>query len=273
MAEHDDCARLRELAPELALGVLTGEERAEARNHLATCADCREYVLELTSVSDGLLALVPGAEPPVGFEDRLLSRMGITSGQPSAMQATGVSGVLTGMPTTPIPVQHAPVARPAPAAQSQAPVADLAQRRARRAAGRWVPLAAAAAAIALVFGIGGWAMGLNSQNGPVQQASSAATPQLLHGTLDSADHKPMGHVWAWQGKPSWLYMDVEVEPHTGMTVTCQVQQADGTVVTVGTFALSNGYGHWGAPAPVAAGEKARLVDSDGTVLASTTLAA
>jgi hypothetical protein len=95
---------------------------------------------------------------------------------------------------------------------------------------------------------------------------------LLHGTLVSADHKPMGHVWAWPGKPSWVYMDVEVEPHSGMTVTCQVQQADGTMVTVGTFTLSNGYGHWGAPAPVAKGEKARLVDSDGAVLASTTLA-
>ena len=254
MAEHDDCARLRELAPELALGVLSGEERAEARNHLAICPECREYVLELTSVGDGLLALVPGAEPPVGFEDRLLSRMSITAGQASISAAV----------TAPIPIAQAP---------APVPVDVLAQRRARRGAGRWVPLVAAAAAIALVFGFGGWAMGLNSQNRPVEQTASPSAPQLLHGTLLTADHKPMGHVWAWQGKPSWLYMDVEVEQHTGMTVTCQVQQADGTVVTVGTFALSNGYGHWGAPAPVGKGEKARLVDSDGTVLASTTLAA
>jgi hypothetical protein len=40
---------------------------------------------------------------------------------------------------------------------------------------------------------------------------------------------------------------------------------------VGTFALSNGYGHWGAPAPVGTGEKARLLDSDGAVIASATL--
>ena len=82
----------------------------------------------------------------------------------------------------------------------------------------------------------------------------------------------MGHVWAWPGNPSWVYMDVEVNQHTGMTVICQVQQADGSTVTVGTFALSNGYGHWGAPAPVGQGEKARLLDSDGAVLASATLA-
>jgi hypothetical protein len=56
-----------------------------------------------------------------------------------------------------------------------------------------------------------------------------------------------------------------------MTVTCQVQQADGKVVTVGTFTLSDGYGHWGAPAPVGPGEKARLVDSEGSVIASANL--
>ena len=260
---EQDCARLRELAPELALGVLSGEERAEVREHLAGCPDCREYVLELTAVGDGLLALVPGAEPPVGFEDRLLSRMGITAGQASSA------------PTAPIPVMSQTGPAPTPPVQQQlpgqAPVDDLAQRRQRRTGRRWVPLAAAAAAIALVFGFSGWAMGLNSQNGPATTPAQAAGP-LLHGTLLSADHKSMGHVWAWPGKPSWLYMDVEVQQHTGMTVTCQVQQADGTMVTVGTFALSNGYGHWGAPAPVGTGEKARLVDSDGAVLASATLA-
>jgi hypothetical protein len=260
---------MRELAPELALGVLTGEQRGEARKHLATCPDCREYVLELTSVGDGLLALVPGAEPPVGFEDRVLSRMGISAGGASSA------------PTAPIPVSQFAAQPPAqsspqptvhPVAQSPvAPqvVVDLAQRRARR----WLPLAAAAAAIALVFGVGGWAMGLNTQgSGSGNVAAPPVATSLLHGTLLSADHKPMGHVWAWTGKPSWLYMDVEVEQHTGMSVTCQVQQADGTMVTIGTFALSNGYGHWGAPAPVGKGEKARLVDSDGAVLASATLA-
>jgi hypothetical protein len=261
MAEQD-CARLRELAPELALGVLTGEERGEARKHLANCPDCREYVLELTSVGDGLLALVPGAEPPVGFEDRVLSRMGMLAGQ------------AIGAPTTPLPVLQPPLPpRPAavrvPVAQAPAPVVDLAKRRSRR----WVPLAAAAAAIALVFGFSGWAMGLDNQTAPSQAGppSQAATP-LLHGTLVSADHKAIGHVWAWPGKPSWVYMDIEVDQQTGMTVICQVQQADGSTVTVGTFALSNGYGHWGAPAPVGQGEKARLLDSDGAVLASATLA-
>src|SRR5437660_4235293 len=147
MAEHDDCTRLHELAPELALGVLTGQERAEARKHMATCPDCREYVLELTSVGDGLLALVPGAEPPVGFEDRVLSRMGLAAGQTPGAQVSAAqtsaaqfsAAQFSVAPTAPIPVRQplAPASRPAHAPQPQAPVADLAQRRARRGATRW----------------------------------------------------------------------------------------------------------------------------------------
>ena len=285
MAERD-CARLRELAPELALGVLTGEERAEARKHLAACPECREYVLELTSVGDGLLALVPGAEPPLGFEDRVLSRLGISAGQQAATtQPISVAQVAAAVRLPQAPPQLQPQPRQAqprpqpqarghaqPLAAERAPVVDLERKRAQRGSRRWLPIAAAAAAIALVFGFGGWAMGLNSQGGQVSAnpPSTAATP-LLDGTLLSADHKAMGHVWAWPGKPSWVYMDVEVEQHTGMSVTCQVQRADGSMVTVGTFALNNGYGHWGAPAPVGKGAKARLLDSDGAVIASATL--
>lgn len=283
MAERD-CTRLHELAPELALGVLTGEERAEARKHLATCPDCREHVLELTSVGDGLLALVPGAEPPVGFEDRVLTRLGISAGQQAAptqpISVAQVRAAVTTPTSTPASTPTSapgstPRSRPKHAQQpapipQQAPVVDLARQRARRGARRWMPIAAAAAAIALVFGFGGWAIGLNGRSGPPAGQVAAATP-LLHGTLLSADRRSIGHVWAWPGKPSWVYMDVEVEQHTGMNVTCQVQRADGSIVTVGTFALDNGYGHWGAPAPVGKGEKARLVDSDGAVIASATL--
>jgi hypothetical protein len=73
------CDRMRELAPELALDVLTGYERAIAQAHLNQCPECRAYVGSLTRVSDRLLSLVPSAEPPVGFEDRVLSRMGLTA--------------------------------------------------------------------------------------------------------------------------------------------------------------------------------------------------
>ncbi len=72
------CERMRELAPELALDILSGEERAAVQAHLNECPECREYVGSLTQVGDRLLTLVPGVEPPVGFEDRVLARMGLT---------------------------------------------------------------------------------------------------------------------------------------------------------------------------------------------------
>jgi hypothetical protein len=99
------CARMRELAPELALDVLTGYERATAQAHLGVCAPCREYVSSLTQIGDRMLTLVPGVEPPVGFEDRVLARMGLTSPPaqaprrrwwPMALVAASVAAVVFG---------------------------------------------------------------------------------------------------------------------------------------------------------------------------------
>jgi anti-sigma factor RsiW len=70
-----DCARIRELAPELALGIADGEQRAEALEHLAGCAECRAHLESLARVADELLLLAPPLEPPLGFEDRVASRL------------------------------------------------------------------------------------------------------------------------------------------------------------------------------------------------------
>jgi hypothetical protein len=70
-----DCAGLREIAPELVLGVASGHERGDALAHLAGCSTCQEHVRELTAVADALLLLAPVAEPPLGFESRVLERV------------------------------------------------------------------------------------------------------------------------------------------------------------------------------------------------------
>ena len=70
------CAEVRELAPELALGILGGAERAEALLHVNVCARCQAYVVELTEAADAIPQLVPEAEPPPGFELRVLHRLG-----------------------------------------------------------------------------------------------------------------------------------------------------------------------------------------------------
>jgi Putative zinc-finger len=65
------CAAVRDAAPELALGILDGAERAELLLHLAGCPRCQEHVNELAGVADGLTRLAPEIEPPFGFSRRV----------------------------------------------------------------------------------------------------------------------------------------------------------------------------------------------------------
>ena len=74
------CEEVRNLAPEVALGLAEGEERAEALRHLSTCSECRRAVEEFTQVADELLMLAPEQEPPAGFESRVIDAIGL--GQP-----------------------------------------------------------------------------------------------------------------------------------------------------------------------------------------------
>jgi anti-sigma-K factor RskA len=69
------CDEVRALAAELALGVLPGRERAAALAHIAGCAGCRDEVDSMAGVADALLLMAPEAEPPAGFESRVLARV------------------------------------------------------------------------------------------------------------------------------------------------------------------------------------------------------
>jgi Putative zinc-finger len=74
MTAEMECEQVRELAPELALGIAEGEERDAALRHLTGCAGCRRLVAELSSVGDELLLLLaPAQKPPPGFESRVLA--------------------------------------------------------------------------------------------------------------------------------------------------------------------------------------------------------
>jgi RimJ/RimL family protein N-acetyltransferase len=70
-----ECDQVRDLVPELALGIADGAERAAALRHLARCPDCRRMLEELSAVTDELLLLAPEHDPPPGFESRVLERM------------------------------------------------------------------------------------------------------------------------------------------------------------------------------------------------------
>lgn len=70
-----DCAEVRPVLAELAIGALGGDERAAALRHVASCAGCARELERLADVADGLLLLAPAAEPPAGFEAAALAAM------------------------------------------------------------------------------------------------------------------------------------------------------------------------------------------------------
>jgi len=69
------CQQCRELAAELALNMLPARERVGVLAHLDACTGCRDTVSAMTVTADRLVELLPGAEPPVGFEHRVLTAL------------------------------------------------------------------------------------------------------------------------------------------------------------------------------------------------------
>jgi anti-sigma-K factor RskA len=114
---------------ELALGVLTGRERARALAHVDECPRCAEELEQLSRAADSMLLASPDAEPPMGFETRLFERMGVSDvprlddrrraprwvpvGFAAAAAAVAALGVGLGMTLTSSPA-------PAPLAQGHA---------------------------------------------------------------------------------------------------------------------------------------------------------
>ena len=66
-----DCAVFQDAAAELALGILTGPDRAAALKHMERCASCQAEVASLAAAADRLLDLVPERGAPDGFESRM----------------------------------------------------------------------------------------------------------------------------------------------------------------------------------------------------------
>jgi len=67
---------VRPTLAEVALGLAEGRERAAVVSHVEICDACRAELAALASVADSLTTLAPAAEPPPGFEARVVSRLG-----------------------------------------------------------------------------------------------------------------------------------------------------------------------------------------------------
>jgi hypothetical protein len=78
------CRELADVADELALGVLTGRERALALAHLGRCGACREVIQQRLTVAGELPGLLPASDPLPGFADVVLARIGLTAPRPGS---------------------------------------------------------------------------------------------------------------------------------------------------------------------------------------------
>ncbi|MER6050407.1 hypothetical protein ABT168_23670 [Streptomyces sp. NPDC001793] len=237
------CEQLHENGAELSLGVLSGRARAEATGHVDRCADCREYIGQLALVGDGLLGLLPGREPPAGFEARVARRL-------TQARATG---------------------------DGREAARGFGSRRAGFRRSVRLRIASAAAVLALGFGFGGWALGSAIEEvvaGPARPVQTVTG--LLHAPLvgAGAGHgRQVGEIYAHTGAEGWVFMSVDLAnggiPYSGK-VTCLLERTDGTTVRLGTFTVRDGDGYWGGPAAVnpSTFSGVRLASADGSVLAT-----
>jgi hypothetical protein len=240
-----ECDELAGVAAELALGALTGRERADALAHLDRCEACWENVRRLTMTGEELFGLLPTCEPPPGFEIGVMARIGLFAASPAVGRRIGRVFHRGG---------HAG-----------------GQRGSGRTGRGWARatrqmLAVAAVTLAVVgAGLGGWGLRF--------AASPSAWSPLSSAALTSAGHRAVGKVYVYDGSPGWLYMSVDLGSGNG-TVACRVAGADGHVTTVGSFRLANGHGAWGGPGSGDNGRLTRawLVSADGTVLATASFA-
>jgi hypothetical protein len=82
------CTDVSELTAEMALDLLDGEERGSVLAHLEGCPDCGHEVARCAEVVEALVVLAPSADPPQGFEDRVIERV-----ENSRTQSPGVSSL------------------------------------------------------------------------------------------------------------------------------------------------------------------------------------
>jgi hypothetical protein len=252
MSEHGDmgCDEFADVAAELALGVLMGRERADALAHLERCGACRETVRQLTMTGEQLLELLPAVEPPAGFENRVMARLGIAVPD---VPGPAEGGKASSRRRTRRVVKARP---PGHARTAGRPVSRLGTSRRT--------LATLATALALVVAaLGGWVA--HNVTSPAQQSA------LSSATLQSVTHRNVGEIYYYNSSTHWIYMAVDMPSGDGV-ITCELEGPNGHYTAVGKFRLTHGYGAWGSPAPRSDGKitGARLLSSNGTVIATAT---
>jgi hypothetical protein len=133
----------------------------------------------------------------------------------------------------------------------------------------------ALAAVAAGLAVAGATVAVTAAfNHPAASPSVAEAPHgnaLRTGSFETADGQVLGQIVAYQGHPSWVFMNVD-EPNYEGPIECKLQMDDGSIVAVGMFELHSGLGQFSRTIPVdiAGLRGAKLVSSSGATVASAT---
>ncbi len=202
MADTAGCAEVRELIPELAMGVASGEERAAALAHVAGCSECRERLAEATRVIDEMLLLAPAHEPPAGFDGRVLAALEPRRSRPRRRSALVLAAA--------------------------------------------VALLAAAAAAGITRWVDSDERQVAAQYRETLEVAGGSYLRAADLTGETGDEA--GHVFAYQGSPSWIFMSVDsAEPGR---YRVEVVTKDGLRQYAGECWVRDGRGSWGTAVDV-----------------------
>ena len=222
------CHRYADGLAELALGIATGRDRAETLAHVGSCPACQAEMEQLALAADAMLEVIPGVEPPLGFEVRLAERL-------RAGRA---------------PRQAAPVRwwsrRPSPA----------------------LACLLAVLALVIGAGAGWLVRGGHTPATGRASFGTGAGGSVSSRPLASGGHElGYVTVYSGAAPGSgWLFMSLDVGSWSG-AASCRIRLADGRDVVLGTFWLDHGYGAWGVSLAPGTGRirSAEVVDAKGVL--------
>jgi hypothetical protein len=257
-----DCAEFRDRAPELALGLIGGDERGAAIEHVARCAACSIHLEELMRVADLLVQLEPAVEPDVGFESRVMARLAAEGAFAAAAAAAAAAGAVTGAPAPAGPTTAATnegtgrLGRP-----------DRRSRAPRR--GARPLLAAAAAGIVAVAGIAGMVAGRDSGLQVQKTAVNRLGARAVVVRADSGQSLCQLVAFPATGsQPARVVIHLDEQGTSPDSYQIFAQPSDGRpAVRLGSIALTGGHGTFLASVPAGTGpvDAVLIVDGPNTV--------
>ncbi|MDQ1443465.1 MAG: hypothetical protein QOG97_3693 [Acidimicrobiaceae bacterium] len=276
------CDAFREIAPELALGLLSGDERGAAITHLTTCARCQAHLEGLVRVADDLLLLTPPVEPEIGFESRVMGRLAASGAFRTPAEAAPRSAeAAASAVAAPAAVAAAAAAGPPPETVRPAAIPEppAALPRPRRPRHLWArpAIVAAAAALILVAGVTG-VMAAESQgrdagrDSAVRQQAQAAN-QLAARTVviradDGASTCQLVAFPRSATEPARLVIHLDQPKEPAGSYDVLAEPADGgKAVAIGTIEMVGGHGWLMASIPAGTGPvgAVRIIEASKTV--------